>query len=227
MNPLTRPPCRPENDRSLKNTSSTPALLLRSRLFYAPHSVSRAPARLARSMGPVSGIRKDPDALVCVESSGPSPLGGFSISKTQGAIMASTLQGVTAPKSLFHSDLCHIRAGIPAEEALQEASTFLASARNIAWAIQSENHSDLPYAAVCMIDLAKGLIDATLSGSIEKNQGQEEASDRGQLDVLERLVRFADEGVLLINPDADELGADEARLFLEWAQRKTAKGGAA
>ena len=142
--------------------------------------------------------------------------------------MASTLQGVTAPESLFHSDLCQIRAGIPAEEALQEASTFLASARNIAWAIQSENHSDLPYAAVCMIDLAKGLIDATLSGSMETNQGQEEASDRRQLDVdvLERLVRFADEGVLLINPDADELATDELRLFLEWAQRKTTKGGA-
>ena len=67
MNRLTRPPCRPDNDRSLKNTSSTPALMLRSRFFYAPHSVSRAVARLVRSLG-VSGIREDPDALVCVES---------------------------------------------------------------------------------------------------------------------------------------------------------------
>ena len=71
MNPLTRPPCRPDNGRSLKNTSSTPALMLRSRIFYAPHSVSRALARLARSLG-VSGSRKAPDALVCVEST-PTP----------------------------------------------------------------------------------------------------------------------------------------------------------
>ena len=62
---------------------------------------------------------------------------------------------------------------------------------------------------------------------MEKNHGQAEAADRRQLDLLERLVRFADEGVLLINPDADELAADEARQFLAWAQRKTRKGGAA
>lgn len=72
MNPLTRPPCRPDNHLSLKNKGSTPALMLRSRIFYVPHSVSRAPARLARSMGSVSGIRKDPDALRCVEST-PTP----------------------------------------------------------------------------------------------------------------------------------------------------------
>ena len=71
MTPLTRSPCRPDNGRSLKNISSTPALMLRSRIFYTPHSVSRAPARLARSLG-VSGIRKDPDALMCVEST-PTP----------------------------------------------------------------------------------------------------------------------------------------------------------
>ena len=62
---------------------------------------------------------------------------------------------------------------------------------------------------------------------MEKNHGQAEAADRRLLDLLERLVRFADEGVLLINPDADELAGDEARQFLEWAQRKTRKGGAA
>ena len=72
MNPLTRPTTLTDNDSSLKNVSSTPAHLLRSRFFYAPHSVSRALARLARSLG-VSGIRKDPDALTCVEST-PTPL---------------------------------------------------------------------------------------------------------------------------------------------------------
>ncbi len=66
--PLDRPmPCR-DTGSSLKNVSSTPAPLLRSRVFCAPNSgglrtcVGRYPA-----MG-VSGIRKDPDALTCVES---------------------------------------------------------------------------------------------------------------------------------------------------------------
>ena len=68
-----------DTERSLKNLGSTPANSLQGRIFYAPHSVSRALARLARSLG-VSGIRKDPDAPKCVEST-PTPFGWFSISK--------------------------------------------------------------------------------------------------------------------------------------------------
>ena len=79
---LTRPHACGDTYRSLKNTSSTPALLLRSRVFYVPHSARRASARLARSMG-VSGIRKNPVALVCDEST-PTHFGWFAISKTQG-----------------------------------------------------------------------------------------------------------------------------------------------
>ena len=141
--------------------------------------------------------------------------------------MASTLQGVTAPQSLFNSDLFHLRAGVPAERAIEEASTFLASAKDLARVLQDTVGGDVAYAAMCMIDLAKGLIDATLSGAMAANQGQTEAADRRQLDVLERVLRLADEGVLLINPEASELAADDARQFLEWAQRKTSKGGAA
>lgn len=141
--------------------------------------------------------------------------------------MASSLQGVTAPQSLFNSDLFHIRAGVPAEFALEEASTFLASARDLARTMQDTVGGDVGYAAMRMIEMAKGLIDATLSGSIKENQGLAEAADRRQLDVLERILRFTGEGVLLINPEASELAADDARQFLEWAQRKTMKGGAA
>lgn len=141
--------------------------------------------------------------------------------------MASTLQGVTAPQSLFNSDLFHLRAGVPAVLALEEASTFLASAKDLARVLQDTVGGDVAYAAMCMVDLAKGLIDATLSGCMERNQGQEEATDRWQRDVLERISRFADEGVLLINPEASEVAADDARQFLEWAKRMTTKGGAA
>lgn len=70
-NRLTMPAWQIDTAVSLKSTSSTPAPMLRSRFFYAPHSVSRAHARLTRSLG-VSGIRKDPDALVRVEST-PTP----------------------------------------------------------------------------------------------------------------------------------------------------------
>ena len=67
MNPLTCSPCRPDNGRSLKNLGSTPALLLQKPVFLCPHSARRASARPARSRG-VSGIREDPDAPKCVES---------------------------------------------------------------------------------------------------------------------------------------------------------------
>ena len=71
MNLLTGSPCRHDNDRSLKNLGSTPALLLKKPVFLCPHSARRASARPAWSMG-VSGSRKAPDALVCVEST-PTP----------------------------------------------------------------------------------------------------------------------------------------------------------
>ncbi len=69
---LTRRPRGGDTARSLKNVSSTPAPMLRSRVFCAPISGgSRSRAGRYRSMG-VSGIRKDPDALTCVEST-PTP----------------------------------------------------------------------------------------------------------------------------------------------------------
>lgn len=51
---------------SLKSTSSTPAPCCEAG-FFVPSFRRRAPARLTRSMG-VSGIRKDPDAPIRVES---------------------------------------------------------------------------------------------------------------------------------------------------------------
>lgn len=70
--PLTRRPRGGDTARSLKSNSSTPAPLLRSRFFYAPYSGgTRSYAGCYPSMG-VSGIRKDPDALLRVEST-PTP----------------------------------------------------------------------------------------------------------------------------------------------------------
>lgn len=82
--PLTRRPRTPDNARSLKKISSTPAPSLRSRVFYAPHSGGlRTCAGRWLSME-VSGSRKAPDALICVESTSTLFLGGFSISKKSG-----------------------------------------------------------------------------------------------------------------------------------------------
>ena len=86
MDPLTRPRQRPDNERSLKNLGSTPANSLQGRIFYAPHSMRRALARLTRSLG-VSGIRKDPDAPKCVEST-PTPFQVVLDLKNLGGIYA-------------------------------------------------------------------------------------------------------------------------------------------
>lgn len=64
---LTRSTCQADTTDSLKNLGSTPALLLQKPVFLCPHSARRASVRLAWSMG-VSGIREDPDAPKCVES---------------------------------------------------------------------------------------------------------------------------------------------------------------
>ena len=100
MNFLTHPHTCGDTGRSLKSISSIPANSLQGRIFYAPHSVSRTPVRLARSMGMVSGIRKDPDALIRVESSIPTLFGWFSISKVSGGYMPNTLKGASAPQNV-------------------------------------------------------------------------------------------------------------------------------
>ena len=79
---LTRLLYQPDTTGSLKSTSSTPAHSLQGRFFCAPHSARRASARPARSLG-VSGIRKDPDALVRVEST-PTPFRVVLNLKVQG-----------------------------------------------------------------------------------------------------------------------------------------------
>jgi hypothetical protein len=67
---LTRPAHCGDTGRSLKSTSSTPALCCEAG-FFVPSFRPHAPACMARSLG-VSGSRKAPDALVRVEST-PTP----------------------------------------------------------------------------------------------------------------------------------------------------------
>jgi hypothetical protein len=64
--PLTRRRACGDTAGSLKSIGSTPALCCEAG-FFVPSFRRRAPVRLARSMG-VSGIRKDPDAPIRVES---------------------------------------------------------------------------------------------------------------------------------------------------------------
>lgn len=91
---LTRPPHQPDTAGSLKSTSSTPAHSLQGRFFCAPHSARRASARPARSLG-VSGIRKDPDALVRVEST-PTPFRVALNLEVQGGYMPNKVANVRA-----------------------------------------------------------------------------------------------------------------------------------
>lgn len=90
--PLTRRPRGGDTARSLKSNSSTPAPLLRSRVFCAPISGgSRSCAGRYRSMG-VSGIRKDPDALLRVEST-PTPFRVvLNLKSNRRPFMAKTLK---------------------------------------------------------------------------------------------------------------------------------------
>ena len=85
---LTRPQSCGDTGRSLKSKQH-PAPLLRSRFFCTPHSARRAFARRARSMG-VSGIRKDPDALRCVENT-PTRFQVVISLKNLGGIMPNTI----------------------------------------------------------------------------------------------------------------------------------------
>ena len=97
MNFLTHPHTCGDTGRSLKDKQH-PGALLRSRAFCTPHSARRASARPARSMG-VSGIRKDPDALVCVENT-PTPFRVVLSLKKTGGSMPNTLKGASAPQNV-------------------------------------------------------------------------------------------------------------------------------
>lgn len=79
-NRLTRSARWPETACSLKNLGSTPANSLQSRLFYAPHSVSRAPARLTRSLG-VSRVSARTRTRLSALRAPPPFFGWFSIQR--------------------------------------------------------------------------------------------------------------------------------------------------
>lgn len=94
---LTRYPARPDNGRSLESIGSTPATSLRSRFFCSPHYARCAPARLRRSMG-VSGIRKDPDAPIRVEST-PTPFLVVLNLESIGGVMPKSTSAVSAKQN--------------------------------------------------------------------------------------------------------------------------------
>ena len=206
---------------SLKSTSSTPAPLLRSRFFCTPHSARRASARRARSMG-VSGIRKDPDALVRVEST-PTPFRVvFSLSKVLGGIMPNTSTApVTAAHSFFsctpdQAPLFTVNAGISDIDALDQMLCFLESARRIGAQVcenlEHEPGSELLYPMLDLIRLAEGVVNA-LNGGVHHQQSHDVMRFAN---LLERVGRLFDEGACMVNPRADALAAKDAADFLSW-----------
>lgn len=72
-----------------------------------------------------------------------------------------------------HEKLFMVRDGIPAMNALEQASCFLDSARTIAGYAGQSNDAALMFAATYLIDLAKAVIDATVEGSIQEGCGHE------------------------------------------------------
>ena len=227
MKSLTRPqPCG-DTGRSLKNTSSTPAPLLRSRVFCTPHSARRASARRARSMG-VSGIRKDPDALVCVEST-PTPFRVVvSISKSQGGIMPNTsIVAFTAAHSFFpcnpdQTALLSVNPGVEVCDALEQALSFIGSARRIGMQVcENLEHApgcELLYPMLDLMRLVEGIMYALDNGMSALNGRH----DMRYFNLLERIGELFDGLSLIVNPEISAAAAKDAAQFVEWvrAQRQ-------
>lgn len=56
--------------------------------------------------------------------------------------------------------LFSVRDGVPTEDALNQASTFLAAARTAAY--EADENADLGYAAAYLIEMAKHLVDSAI-----------------------------------------------------------------
>lgn len=67
--------------------------------------------------------------------------------------------------------LFSVRAGIPADDALEQASCFLAAARTTVYQVAEKVGSESVYGAGYLVEMAKALVDAAiLSISKEENR---------------------------------------------------------
>jgi len=60
--------------------------------------------------------------------------------------------------------LFDVRAAVPTDEALETASVFLSSARSLAYLVASECDDDKAFALAHLIEMAKGIVDASILG---------------------------------------------------------------
>ena len=113
--------------------------------------------------------------------------------------------------------LFSVRAGVPADDALDMASCLLDAASATVRQFDEAGIGPSAYAAEQLIVQAKALIDA-----LAPDAAGDDPADRRFADVLERIGRLFDEGACIVNPDADALAAKDAADFLAWigAQRQ-------
>lgn len=149
--------------------------------------------------------------------------------------MPNTINGAPAPiRATSAYDFCFykrerdsldclfsVRAGIPADDALEMASCFLDAARSVAQRLVEDSGGASAYAAEQLITQAKALIDALLLDTSGDDSGARQSSA-----VLERIGELFDGLSLIVNPEISASAAKEASQFIEWV-RDQRQGGAA
>ena len=226
---LTRPhPCG-DTGRSLKNRQH-PGTLAASRVFCTPHSASRASARPARSMG-VSGIRKDPDALMCVEST-PTPFRVVLNLKKIGGYMpeaTNTKDAGTRRLTRFTTFACNrndylfaVNGGMGAATALEEAACFLSTAtesiRDMAMDLAECGGDDhRAWAALYLCEISCAVVEASIGAIKHEDRSPAVAVDNSRYEaLLQRLHGLFDERALVLSPKAEKPAVDDARQFISW-----------
>ena len=236
---LTRPHTYGDTGRSLKDKQH-PAILLRSRFFYAPHSACRASARPARSLG-VSGSCKAPDALICVENT-PTPLRvDFSLEKI-GGIMPNTIKATAVPKAISSLGFDIETRYHFANNQIEAALSIIDAAGVLCELERAPVHQDAhPSANITtgggyahgrrsfdstlpkLLEQAHSLVTSSVEefGCIYADAenaaaGAANVGDRRRYDVLHRLHKLFEEGVIEVNREASDPAARDANDCFDW-----------
>ena len=117
--------------------------------------------------------------------------------------------------SSSQAKLFAVRAGVPADGALEAASNFLDVARDCAYQCEG-NFSN---AAAYLIEMAKAVVDSLVRGTESRPNDAETAF------VFEHLTALHKKGVLIINPASGAIEREDAKGFLQWTSQQ-AEGGA-
>ena len=139
----------------------------------------------------------------------------------------SAIPVVTKSSQFFScgsGNLFSVNPGVPVDDALEQASSFLCSALDLG---RESADSEVDYSALYLVEMAYALLSACILPVTQAVSNSVQRSDRPGLVVMESVSRLIEQGALIVNPQASSSLAAEAAEVISVVQAFVNEGGVA